>query len=49
MEGCSKYCSFLRRAVHARRGSSRPLEDVLAEVRHLASQGVREVTLLART
>ena len=39
MEGCSKYCSFC--VVPYTRGEevSRPLEDVLAEVRHLAALG----------
>jgi tRNA-2-methylthio-N6-dimethylallyladenosine synthase len=48
MEGCSKYCSFC--VVPYTRGEevSRPLSDVLAEVRHLAAQGVMEVTLLGQ-
>jgi tRNA-2-methylthio-N6-dimethylallyladenosine synthase len=48
MEGCSKYCSFC--VVPYTRGEevSRPLDDVLAEVRHLAAQGVREVVLLGQ-
>jgi len=48
MEGCSKYCSFC--VVPYTRGHeiSRPLDDVLAEVAALASQGVREVTLLGQ-
>lgn len=48
MEGCSKYCSFC--VVPYTRGEevSRPFDDVIAEVAHLASQGVREVTLLGQ-
>jgi tRNA-2-methylthio-N6-dimethylallyladenosine synthase len=48
MEGCSKYCSFC--VVPYTRGEeiSRPFDDVLAEVADLASQGVKEVTLLGQ-
>src|SRR5690606_25589131 len=48
MEGCSKYCTFC--VVPYTRGEevSRPFDDVIAEVAHLASKGVREVNLLGQ-
>ena len=48
MEGCSKYCSFC--VVPYTRGEevSRPFEKVMAEVRGLAAQGVREIYLLGQ-
>ena len=47
-EGCDRFCTLLRRALHAWRRISRPVAKVVAEVEDLAAAGVREVTLLGQ-
>jgi len=48
-QGCNKKCAYC--IVPAVRGSevNRPLEDIIAEARHLIAKGVKEITLIGQT
>jgi len=48
MEGCSKACSYCIVPITRGKEISRPLEEVLAEARRLATLGAREITLLGQ-
>jgi tRNA-2-methylthio-N6-dimethylallyladenosine synthase len=49
VHGCDKFCTYCIVPLRRGRERSRPVADVLREVRHLAARGVREVTLLGQT
>jgi tRNA-2-methylthio-N6-dimethylallyladenosine synthase len=49
VHGCDKFCTYCIVPYRRGRERSRPIEDVRAEVEHLAARGVREVTLLGQT
>lgn len=48
MEGCNNFCSYCIVPFVRGREVSRPAGDVEAEIRSLASQGIRDVTLLGQ-
>ena len=49
VHGCDKFCTYCIVPLRRGRERSRPVAEVLGEVRHLAARGVREVTLLGQT
>jgi len=48
MQGCDNFCSFCVVPIVRGREISRPSGEILAEVRELAEQGVREITLIGQ-
>ena len=49
VHGCDKFCAYCIVPLRRGRERSRPSAEVLDEVRYLAANGVREVTLLGQT
>jgi len=47
-EGCSRTCSYCAIPIITGKHVSRPMEDILEEIRNLVSKGVKEVQLIAQ-
>lgn len=47
-EGCDRHCAYCAIPIITGRHQSRPMEDILAEVEYLVSQGVKEFQVIAQ-
>lgn len=47
-EGCNRMCAYCAIPLITGKYKSRPMEDILDEVKHLASKGVSEIQLIAQ-
>lgn len=47
-EGCNRYCAFCAIPIITGRYKSRPIENVVNEVRHLVKKGVKEFNIIAQ-
>ena len=47
-EGCDRHCAYCAIPLITGHHQSRPMEDILGEVRHLAGQGVKEFQVIAQ-
>lgn len=47
-EGCSRHCAYCAIPIMTHRHASRPMQEILDEVRWLAGQGVRELQVIAQ-
>ena len=47
-EGCDRHCAYCAIPIITGKHQSRPMEDIVAEVEHLVSEGVKEFQIIAQ-